>query len=325
MIRIDGSYLEGGGQIVRGAVAFSALAGVPVEIFNIRKNRPNPGLAPQHIAAVRAVAGICAAECTNLVPGSTDLFFSPHDLTGQDLVIDVGTAGSIALVLQAWMPVALAAGGRITVTGGTEVQKSPTIEYFDAVFCETLRRHGAEISVDVHERGYYPRGGGRVTIDVRKTELRPLSPETPSAPVRIFSCSSRLPTHVAQRQAAAAARRLSVSQASCTIDTRDGPSPGSSCTVVAGRKGGIALGRRGYPAEAVGTDAAEAFLEVCAEPGTADRHLADQLVIILASFGGLITTTRPTDHTKTMCRLAAAFGHEISLREKPGRIWEMAA
>lgn len=324
MIRIDGSYLEGGGQIVRGAVAFSALAGVPVEISNIRKNRMNPGLAPQHIAAVRAVAGICGAECTNLVPGSTDIVFSPHDLTVRDLVIDIGTAGSIPLVLQAWLPVALAVGGRITVTGGTEVQKSPTIEYFDAVFCETLRNHGAEISVEVHERGYYPRGGGRVTVHIHKKELRPLSPETSSEPVRIFSCSSRLPAHVARRQAAAAALRLSGTKATCTIDTREGPSPGSSCTVVAGRKGGVALGRRGYPAEAVGTDAANAFLEAYAEPGTADRHLADQLVIILASAGGMITTTRPTDHTKTMCRLAAAFGHDISLRERAGGIWEMA-
>ncbi|KQC04443.1 MAG: hypothetical protein APR53_10375 [Methanoculleus sp. SDB] len=325
MIRIDGSYLEGGGQIIRGAVAFSALEGVPVEIINIRKNRQNPGLAPQHIAAVRAVAGVCGAECTNLVPGSTDLVFTPHELTGQDLVIDVGTAGSIALVLQAWVPVALASGGRITVTGGTEVQKSPTIEYFDAVFCETLRRYGAGISVEVHERGYYPRGGGRVTVHVRKTHLRPLTPDTPSAPVRIFSCSSRLPAHVARRQAAAAARRLSELHPACIIDTRDGPSPGSSCTVVAGRKGGIALGRRGYPAEAVGTDAADAFLDACAEPGATDRHLADQLVIILASAGGHITTARPTDHTKTMCRLSAAFGHDISLRERAGGIWEIAA
>jgi len=121
MLTIDGSCLEGGGQIVRLAVALSALAGIPVAVTRIRENRPNPGLAPQQIAAVRAVAGVCNAECRGLTVGSREITFAPGDLRRADLRIDPGTAGSITLILQAWLPVALRTGGSITVTGGTEV------------------------------------------------------------------------------------------------------------------------------------------------------------------------------------------------------------
>ncbi|NYT05359.1 MAG: RNA 3'-terminal phosphate cyclase [Methanomicrobiales archaeon] len=330
MIRIDGSYLEGGGQIVRGAVAFAALTGEPVTISDIRKKRSNPGLAAQHCAAVRAVAAVCDAACTGLFPGSTELVFSPERCTGRDIAIDVGTAGSIPLVLQAWLPVALAEGGSITVSGGTEVLHSPTIDYFDAVYAEALRRHGADIRVTIGQRGYYPRGGGQVTATVAPARLRPIAADdaAPGEALRIFSCSSNLPPHVTERQAEAAERSLAGAfpfVPTSTLDCRSGPSTGSSCTVACGLKGGIALGRRGYPAEEVGREAAGEFLAAYNGPGACDVHLADQLIIILAVAGGRITTAAPSDHTRTMCWLAAAFGSEVAVREQGGGAWEIAA
>lgn len=160
MLTVDGSCLEGGGQIVRLAVALSALAQTPVTVTRIRENRENPGLAPQHIAAVRAVAGACDAECTGLAPRSREITFTPGGLRRADLRIDPGTAGSIPLILQAWLPVALRAGGSITVTGGTEVAWSPTIDYLDRVLAPVLRRAGASIAIEVLERGVLPAGRG---------------------------------------------------------------------------------------------------------------------------------------------------------------------
>jgi RNA 3'-terminal phosphate cyclase (ATP) len=326
MIRIDGARLEGGGQVVRGAVALSALTGEAVEISNIRRNRTKPGFAPQHIAAVRAVAALCDAECEGLSPGSGRLRFTPGPLTPRACTIDIGTAGSIPLVLQAWLPVALAAGGAIRVTGGTEVTRSPTIDYCDRVFCGILRSHGAAIRLEILRRGYFPQGGGEVFVRVERRPLRPLAIAEGEGG-GIVSCSANLPGHVAERQAAAAFRALSVrlGDLPVTIDRRDGISTGSSVTVWRGAKGGTALGRRGYPAEEVGREAAGILLRELDRPGRVDAHLADQLIIILARTGGAFTTAPLSLHAETMCWLAAEFGSGIAVRSGEDGAVEVSA
>ncbi len=319
MLTIDGSHLEGGGQIVRLAVALSAISGTPVTVTRVRENRERPGLAPQHIAAVRAVAGTCGAEYSGLTPRSREITFTPGLLRRADLVIDTGTAGSIPLVLQAWLPAALRAGGSITVTGGTEVTQSPTIDYVDRVLAPVLRRAGASIAIDLLERGYYPRGGGRVRVRVEPGLPGPIAIPEEAGACGLVSCSANLPGHVTERQAAAAGDLLrNVAGISCTatLDAREGgPSTGSSVTAWCGAKGAVALGRRGLPAEEVGKAAARALAEELAGPGTVDVHLADQLLVYLALCGGEYSTHTLSMHAKTACSLLAEFGYPVECRE----------
>ena len=320
MLTVDGSYLEGGGQVLRLAVALSAIGSVPVTVTRIRQNRQKPGLAPQHIAAVRAVAGTCGAECTGLTSGSTEITFTPGRTRRADLDIDTGTAGSIPLVLQAWLPVALHAGGSITVTGGTEVVWSPTIDYLNHVLVPVLRRARASIEIEVLERGYYPQGGGRVQVRAEPSRPGPITiPDGEEHRCGLLSCSAGLPAHVVERQAAAA-RSLLESDLDCsctaTLDPREGgASTGSSITVWSGAKGAVALGRRGFPAEEVGRAAARALIEECRSPGTVDVHLADQLLVYLACYGGEYTTHTLSMHAKTACWLLQMFGYEIRCQE----------
>jgi RNA 3'-terminal phosphate cyclase (ATP) len=316
---IDGSRLEGGGQLVRMAVALSALTATPVEIRNVRAGREKPGLAAQHIAAVNAVAGVCNAACMGLSVGSPRITFSPGTPARKDLHVDVGTAGSIPLVLQAYLPVVLRCGGTLVVTGGTEVEHAPTIDYFREVHAAVLRNLGAGCTVEIRRRGYYPQGGGEVAVEVAPSRLRPLDLPDGTTPCTcgILSCSSNLPAHVAERQARAAETVITRETGiPCTVrcDRQDCLSTGSSCTAWTGARGSCALGRRGLPAEKVGEAAARGLVEAIRGGAQVDLLLADQLLVYLALAGGSFTAPAPTLHARTIHWLLAEFGYDVRYR-----------
>lgn len=331
LIEIDGSYGEGGGQIVRTAVALSAVTGRPVRIEKIRQGRSNPGLAPQHAQAISALAKLCSARMTGVVPGSSEISFDPGEIHGGHYRIDIGTAGSITLLMQCLLPAALRADGPVSleIHGGTDVQWSPTIDYFKNVFLSALACFNAEVSLDIRRRGYYPRGQGSVLLKVEPGELKPaLLTASVSHSVEGISHCSNIPEHVAMRQAESAIEVLK----DAGIDARISqevlalPSTGSGITLWSGFKGGSSLGKRGLPAEKVGRKAAEEMISEMTSSAVVDVYLADQLIPYIALAGGSYTTREISMHAKTNIWTAGHFlEREISVealgeREKIFRI-----
>lgn len=167
-LKIDGSYGEGGGQIVRSAVTLSCITKTPIQIENIRTNRRVPGLRPQHLTAIKLLGKICNAEIQGLNVGSKSIKFFPKDLEDYTIDEDIGTAGSISLVLQALIPAVSISKKKLelSIIGGTDVPRSPTSNYTKFVLGEAYSRFGIEFSMDVIKRGYYPKGGGLVKLNV---------------------------------------------------------------------------------------------------------------------------------------------------------------
>ncbi|MFZ2411558.1 MAG: RNA 3'-terminal phosphate cyclase [Candidatus Methanoperedens sp.] len=304
-MNLDGSYGEGGGQILRTAVALSAVTGKPIEIDNIRKGRPKPGLAAQHVTAVEGVASICDAKVDGCNLHSTRLSFKPGRIKGGTYEIDIGTAGSISLFLQCLMPACMHAPEtvRIKITGGTDVQWSPSIDYLRFVTLGALSQMGYDCKLTLIRRGYYPRGGGCVEAIINPSNLKKTSFENNACPlVEGCSHSSGLPAHVAERQAASAQKILQDAgyDTRISLEVKDYPSTGSGITLWCGTVGGSALGKPGLRAEKVGELAAEAILSELKSGAGMDIYLADQLIPYLAlAEGGSFTTRVITPHTKT--------------------------
>jgi RNA 3'-terminal phosphate cyclase (ATP) len=184
MLKIDGAYGEGGGQIIRTAVSLSCITQKPIQIENIRKNRKNPGLRAQHLTAIKLLSKICNAKVDGLHVGSTSLKFIPSEIQSLELQEDIGTAGSISLVLQVLIvPVAIADKKlKLTIIGGTDVPWSPTIDYTSHVLSAAYSRMEINFFIDVKKRGYYPRGGGKVSLEVYPSKK--ISPISLSSPTR---------------------------------------------------------------------------------------------------------------------------------------------
>jgi RNA 3'-terminal phosphate cyclase (ATP)/RNA 3'-terminal phosphate cyclase (GTP) len=318
---IDGSFGEGGGQLVRTACALAAITGEALRLHNIRARRAPPGLAPQHLTAVRAVASLCNAEVEGLELRTQEIVFRPRQVRAGAYRFDVGTAGSIALVLQAVLPVALAADGEssIRVTGGTDVRAAPAIDYLCHVLVPLLARMGARIELEVQRRGYYPRGGGVVVVRVAPARLRALRLDAPGAVHRIagIAHASNLPAHIVERMQRTACERLS-RYGPIAIDQQV-----LSGEAAVGQGGAIALwaqtensrlgtsqvAQRGVPAEHIAASAAEALKEELVAGATLDIHASDQLLIYMARADGpsQFLVRRLSSHAETTLWLLQQF------------------
>jgi RNA 3'-terminal phosphate cyclase (ATP) len=324
MMEIDGSYGEGGGQIVRTAVALAAVTGTSIRVSKIRQGRPKPGLAFQHAQAILALAGICSAKTAGILPGSSDITFEPGRIKGGSYRVDIGTAGSITLLVQCLLPAMIRADGPITlkVTGGTDVRWSPTIDYFKSVFLPALREFGARVEVESARRGYYPRGGGSVVLTVTPGSLKPahLEPRESGIVEGISHCSN-LPEHVARRQAESATAALKDAGYKCevAIEGLKETSTGSGITLWSGHKGGSALGERGIRAEDVGKAAAREIIAELSSPAAVDLRLADQLIPYLALIGGSYTVRQISKHASTNIWTARQFlNTKLEIKDESG-------
>lgn len=322
MLELDGSYGEGGGQLVRTAAALSAITGRPVTIRNIRANRDKPGLAPQHVAAVRAVAALAGASVEGAELRSRSIRFSPHALAGRSFRFDVGTAGSVTLLLQAVLPVMIASGKPCDaeIIGGTDVRMAPPLDYFREVLLELLARMGAQVRLEVRKRGYYPRGGGEVRVSVSPSALRPAAFDAPGALRSISGLAhvANLPEHIATRMRASALERLApLTDVTADIACRVlGPDeaigPGGAIVAWAHTEGTVlGAGRaaeRGVRAEALGEAAGEELAADLAAGAAVDLHSADQLLVYFAlAQGGALTTRAVSLHAHTCIWLIEQF------------------
>jgi RNA 3'-terminal phosphate cyclase (ATP) len=295
LVKIDGSQGEGGGQILRTAISLSAITGKPIEVSNIRANRTNPGLRPQHMAGIRIIADLFHAKSENLKVGAEWIRFSPSDkFEGGSIKFDIGTAGSIPLILMTVVPAVSLSNNslQIEVTGGTDVKASPTIDYIKHIVAKSYLSIGPKFSVDVLKRGYYPKGGGVVqcTIKPCKTPGTIELLATEYLEPKIISVCSQLPIHVAKRQISSALIALEKKDIRCsnyTASIETSISPGSSILVYSASDfglyvGGDSIGELGKRAEAVGNEGAMRFLDSTLAQATVDPFLADMLVLPLA-------------------------------------------
>jgi len=306
VVKIDGSYGEGGGQILRTAVALSCITGIPVEVVNIRANRPRPGLAMQHMKGIEAAKLLSSAEVEGLKKGSTRILFKPGRVRGGKLRVDIGTAGSISLVLQVLIPVAMSAEKEteLTITGGTDVKWSPPVDYLKHVTLKAVERMGGVSELRVLERGYYPEGGGKVFARIEPSKLSAVvfeEVEKGEVEVRGISHCSNLPRHVAERQARSAVSVLSKyvkKVGDVEVEVRRGRSTGSGITLWCNAPiGGSALGEKGKRAEIVGEEAAKALLRGLEAKAGVDEWAGDQLMVFAALARG-VTRYRVSRVTK---------------------------
>jgi len=324
MLEIDGSYGEGGGQLVRTAVALSAVTGKEIMITNIRKNRQNPGLKQQHLKALEITAKICKARVSGLIPGSTEIFFAPVEIKGGKYNIDIGTAGSITLLLQCLMPALPFAKEKIeiTVRGGTDVAWAPTTDYLQHVTLRALKKLGYAGKVILKERGYYPKGGGTVSACFEPCKLHGFHFLREEEEIRGVSHASNLPAHVPLRQAEAARDMLLEAGYALRVETQsfEAFSTGSGITLWAGYTGGSALGKKGLPAEKVGKFAAEEIISELKAGASVDIHLADQLIPYMALAGNSSCTVRELSlHTETNIWVTEQFLNvKFRIEEKEG-------
>ena len=326
MIEIDGSYLEGEGQILRTACALSAVTQKPCRVFNIRKGRPKPGLMPQHLLGIQAISQLCQGRLEGDSLESEEIKFYPGEINRSRTSINVKieTAGSITLVLQTLIPPALFASQpvKISFTGGaTDTFFSPTVDYFQYVFLKILEKMGAKIEINILRRGYYPEGGAGVEVKIFPTELKSLDLTERGNLKKILVISGAANAlkdkKVAERQVAGVREVLGKLKLPIEekIEYYDTCCPGSQICLIAefSAQGGSASGgentvigtdnleKLGKRAEDVGKEAAMELLREQKSEACLDKYLADQILPYLALANGKsrATVSEITEHCKT--------------------------
>ncbi|OHB34987.1 MAG: RNA 3'-terminal-phosphate cyclase [Planctomycetes bacterium GWA2_39_15] len=312
IIKIDGSFGEGGGQILRTALSLSAITKKPFEIYNIRASRKTPGLSPQHLQAVNATAQICNAEVIGNQLRSTDLKFYPGEIQAGTYHFNIGTAGSVSLVLQTiFYPLSLAdKPSLITIIGGTHVTHSPCIDYLTQQWLYFLKKIGFDAAIKTLRAGFYPRGGGEVSVRINPASLQhPLRIDDRGKFIKVkgLSTISNLDINIAQRQQLQAKKRLLEYGIPHEISVEEMPAIGKGTMLLLVGKFEhsqccyFSLGAIGKRAETVADEACNEFFHFLKTKGIIDEYLADQLIIPLALTKGssLFITPRITQHLLT--------------------------
>lgn len=316
-ITIDGSRGEGGGQVLRTALALSLVTGRPFRMSAIRAGRQKPGLLRQHLTAVQAATAVGRARVSGTELGSRELSFEPSETRGGEYRLAVGTAGSTTLVLQAVLPALMVARepSRLTLEGGTHNPSAPPFDFLARTFLPIVRRMGASIEVRLETHGFYPAGGGRLSVSIEPcARLEGLS-LLERGETRLFAKAlvSSLPEKIATRELAVVRERLGLERGLCRVETvEDAIGPGNVLMIVIESPTVTEVitgfGEKGVSAEQVAgraCDEAETYLRAGVPVGA---HLADQLLIPMAMAGsGTFRTVPPTSHTTTNAEVIQQF------------------
>jgi RNA 3'-phosphate cyclase len=337
LIEIDGSQKSGSGTILRLSVALAAITGQPLHIYNIRQNRPQPGLRPQHLEAVLTAARLCDAELKGAELNSRELWFTPKKVHGGKIEAQIGTAGSIPMLLMTVLPICAFAENPVHLCvskGGTDVQNSPTTNYLRFVLLPMLEHMGITANLTVRRYGYYPKGMGEVTLEVKPNKnLKPIFLENfgkIKALKGVSVCTFLADRRVAERQAEAANSYLREKGYTAKIqivnDVSNPLQKGSSLVLWAKTDTGVILGADAIgeikkTSEAVGREAAEKlYVEFSCKP-TVDVHLADMLIpyVALAEGRSCYLTRLVSDHLGTNIWLTQEIlGVKFNVRKTDG-------
>lgn len=318
MLHLDGSRGEGGGQILRTALALSLVTGRAFRIKKIRSGRRKPGLRRQHLTAVRAAASIGRAQVRGAEPDSREITFRPREVVPGDYRFDIGTAGSATLVLQTVLPPLLTAPGPSTLVleGGTHNPQAPPFDFLARTFLPLIGRMGPEVDARLERHGFFPAGGGRFTVTVRPARILSGFDLLERGQVRARRAKallSRLPRHIADRELKVIARELGLAPSDLeVVEVRDPAGPGNAVIIELESEQVTEIvtgfGQRGVRAETVAGDAARQAQRYFEADVPVGEHLADQLLLPLALAGrGSFRTLPLTPHARTNLEVLQAF------------------
>ena len=320
MIELDGSYGEGGGQILRTALTLSMITGIPFRIERIRAKRSKPGLLRQHLTAVNAAAQICGAQVQGAAPGSLALSFVPGKIRGDDYRFAIGTAGSCTLVLQTLLPALwfAAAPSTLRISGGTHNPAAPPLDFLSRSWLPLLLRMGVEMKIELLRHGFYPAGGGELYASVRPVpalQSLELLERGELRAARATAIVAGVSVEVARRELSELQLQLGgvlgeLQQEIRALSSREGP--GNALLVELQYREitelFTAFGEKGLPAEVVASRAAKLARHFHGSTAAVDEHLADQLVLPLALAGaGAFTTVNVSSHLQTNVEVIGKF------------------
>lgn len=330
-IQIDGSFGEGGGQILRSALGLSLVTGRPFDIHNIRARRRKPGLMRQHLTGLRAAAQVGDARLDGDTIGSPCIEFEPRAIRGGEHAFQVGSAGSAVLVVQTVLPALLCADrpSTITVTGGTHARWAPSYDFFERAFLPCLRTMGFGVQARLHRHGFFPAGGGEIAVDIE-----PISATRPARPLdllerggdrgrRARALVSNLPVSIADRELRQVGKQLGWNAGRLeALEVQDSPGPGNALVLEVESEHVTevfcAYGELGVRAERVARDATKQARSYLAADAPVGEYLTDQLLLpMVIAGGGSFRTTKVTRHTHTNLDILARF-FDLDVALEPG-------
>jgi RNA 3'-terminal phosphate cyclase (ATP) len=334
MVTIDGSYGEGGGQILRTSLALSLVTGKPFSIHNIRAGRKKPGLMRQHLTAVNAAAEIGIAAIEGNTIGSQAFTFEPKTIKPGNFHFAIGSAGSCTLVFQTILPALLIAGepSEIILEGGTHNPFAPPFDFLEKAFLPVISRMGPKVDAVLEKPGFYPAGGGRFKVSINPAGLSrfDLLERGNIISKTVHASVANLPVNIANRELKVIREKLEWDKEQLNaVEVENSQGPGNILTVEVESDNitevFTGFGEKGISAEKVAKRAVKSVQEYLAFDVPVGRYLADQLLIPMAlAGGGKFRTLSPTKHTTTNVEIIKKFlDVKITINEYDQNQWEI--